>query len=192
MRGGSLDQFIHRGAFWLWIGIVCVSTYLLTNLVEIPHPIPLVAMPELKNVGTMFHLVLRTNPNSSFPSGHAFAYSYFALMSVRFYPRMAVFFGGLFLIMPTIRLVIGIHWLSDILLGALPLAILLVALSWETPIFYLHSWLETTLWRVVRVAELLFVEPIANRKLPFVMARSENVQSITASNEKARSSRRAA
>ena len=42
----------------------------------------------------------------------------------------------------SIRLIIGIHWLSDMMLGSLPLSLLLVSLTRETPLRIAFAKLE--------------------------------------------------
>jgi membrane-associated phospholipid phosphatase len=80
---------------------------------------------------------IRTKSKCSFPSGHGtsallFVFSCFILMGPR--KGLLSLFFGLYLMLP--RVIIGGHWLSDILFGSLPIALIVVAFCFYTPFFH--------------------------------------------------------
>lgn len=150
--GGDARCVIRRLAFWGWIGAICVGTYALQNASEefLKRPPPFRAIPQLLDVQATYGIQLRGGGGSAFPSGHAFAYMFFALMAWRRYAPMGKIIGALGVVMVGARLALGIHWLSDVVLGALPLAALMAALARETALARTRRPVERTLWRVIR------------------------------------------
>ena len=75
------------------------------------RPRPFEVLPDL-------HQLLTHSPGGSFPSGHA-AFS-FAIAAVvgRYYPKTSILFYGAAFSLSFSRVVVGIHWPSDIVGGA--------------------------------------------------------------------------
>lgn len=136
LRPQDLHEKARRIAFWGWNGVLCVSTYMLCCWLQnfFVREIPLAALPTLHNITTIYGLVPHTSANESFPSGHALAFLFFAVASWRIYRSMSLPLLAIGALVLAVRLVIGLHWLSDMLLGSLPLSLLLAALSRETPL----------------------------------------------------------
>lgn len=135
LRGADSKEILRRLTFWGWTGLLCLATYALQSESEylIKRKIPILELDQLKNLHAMYGIPLRTGGGSSFPSGHGLAYIFFALMAWRRgYLGVSLALWGLAVLMPGLRLVIGVHWLSDVVLGSLPLAALIAALAWET------------------------------------------------------------
>lgn len=132
LRGTTLKESANRISFWLWSSIWCVGSYLLVCCVIAeqltPRETPITAM-HIKNVQDMYHMKLRTSAIHSYPSGHALAYMMFCITSLKTYPGMAVFFGAFGVLMLWVRLTLGLHWISDMVFGSLPLALLVLAVA---------------------------------------------------------------
>lgn len=161
LRGENWDVRSQRIAYYLWVGAMCLSTYALVCLTEghFPRPIPVVALPNLVDIRQYCPIHLHTDPNNSFPSGHALAYCLFTIMYLRRQPRLALLvatLGGLMLIS---RLMVGIHWLSDIIFGGLPLAILVAAVAQETRLRMTLNWAEVLVSNLVRLTIRRFPTP---------------------------------
>jgi membrane-associated phospholipid phosphatase len=133
----TLRSKLSRLAFWGWAGALMLTAYVGIWPIEdwIGRPIPLQVLDHLHNGQTMNGMHLHSSANESFPSGHALAFSLFVLISFKRYPRMSLLLALIAAVLLPIRLGLGLHWLSDMALGSLPLACLLTALSYETPIF---------------------------------------------------------
>jgi membrane-associated phospholipid phosphatase len=153
LRGSTGDEVASRMAFWGWVAVLCVIGYELEGCLEpfVKREIPLLVLPQLKNVQTMYGVTLRTDPYLSFPSGHATAYLFFVLMSWRRYWRMSLLILGLGFVMLSTRLIVGIHWLSDITLGALPCVVLLASLTRETPLKISYLCFEKVVFSALRL-----------------------------------------
>jgi hypothetical protein len=136
LKGSSEEESIRRLSWWGWVGVVCVTTYLLSCLAEpyICRKIPLATIPELINVQKLYGVALHTDPESSFPSGHGFAYFFFILMAIGQYTSVGIVIACIGSIMLLSRLVVGVHWLSDISLGALPMALLMQSVMCTAPL----------------------------------------------------------
>lgn len=125
LLGRHTEIFVSRIAYWIFVGVCCVATYLLSELVNLGRHIPLESLSGMFDVRTNYGCVLRTNPFSCFPSGHSFAYSFFALMAFKRYPLAGWLFVALFFVTVGIRMALGIHWLTDIVFGGLLMTIAL-------------------------------------------------------------------
>jgi membrane-associated phospholipid phosphatase len=136
LKGGSRKEIISRLSFWGCVGGLCLFTYALETGAErfLRRGIPLFALPQLKNVQTMYGITLHTSGASSYPSGHGLAYILFSLMAWRRYLRISLVLWILSVIMISMRLIIGVHWLSDVVLGSLPLSLVVASLAWNSPL----------------------------------------------------------
>jgi membrane-associated phospholipid phosphatase len=132
LRGTTLQEASRRISFWLYASAWCVGSYLFVCcfLAEqfTPRETPITAL-HIKNVQDMYHMKLRTSAIHSYPSGHALAYTLFCITSLKTYPGMAVFFGAFGVLMLWVRLTLGLHWISDMVFGSLPLALLVLAVA---------------------------------------------------------------
>lgn len=158
LKGENWEIRSQRVAYYLWVGAMCLGTYALVCLTEghFPRPIPLVALPNLVDVRQYCPIHLHTDPNNSFPSGHALAYCLFTIMYLRSQPKLALLVATLGSLMLMSRLMIGIHWLSDIIFGGLPLAILVAAMAWETRLRMTLNWTEVFISDLVRITTRRF------------------------------------
>jgi|AGTN01.2.fsa_nt_gi PAP2 superfamily. len=125
LMGKHTEIFVSRTSYWIFVGLCCVTTYLLSELVNLGRYIPLESLPGMFDVRTYYGCVLRTHPFSCFPSGHSFAYSFFALMAFKRYPVPGWLFVALFFVTAGIRMALGIHWFTDIVFGGLVMTIVL-------------------------------------------------------------------
>lgn len=119
LLGKHPEIFVSRISYWIWVGSCAVAMYLGSNLIDLGRHIPLESLPELFDVRSNYGCVLRTDPDHSFPSGHSFAYSFFALMAFKRYPAIGKLFLVLLALTIGMRLALGIHWLTDIVIGGL-------------------------------------------------------------------------
>jgi len=144
LHSANLNETTRRLSFWAWVGTLCLITYGISCASEqfIKRDTPLLALHQLKNLqticGTMFH----SCPTSSFPSGHGFAYFFFAMMAWKRYFRISLVLWCLAIIMLSLRLIIGLHWFSDIAFGSLFLSALLVTLIEDTPLKNTYKYTE--------------------------------------------------
>jgi membrane-associated phospholipid phosphatase len=134
--GIKLDEIIRRLSFWLWVGILCLITYeiLCTPMCTVMRDTPLLALHQFKNLQTIYGFTFHSCPTNSFPSGHGLAYIFFAMMAWKKYFRISLVLWCLAIIMLSLRLIVGLHWLSDIIFGSVFLSLLVVALVDDTPL----------------------------------------------------------
>jgi len=135
-RASTFNTLVERLSFWGWVATLCISTYLLTCVTEhlYCHPIPVQALPQLHDVRSMYGIPVHASAFNSYPSGHGLAYIFFALMAwCKRYRGMSLFLILFGTIMLSTRVILGMHWLSDIFLGALPLSLVLSSVALRTP-----------------------------------------------------------
>jgi membrane-associated phospholipid phosphatase len=154
LRGTTLKESARRISFWIYASMWCVGSYLFVCcwLAEdfTPRETPITALP-IKNVQEMYHIKLRTSAIHSYPSGHALAYTLFCITSLKTYPGMAVFFGTLGVVMLWVRLTLGLHWISDMVFGSLPLALLVLAVAAQPLSQKLYQLLERVVTYTITV-----------------------------------------
>jgi len=165
----DFKQMLERLAYWGWVGIICVGTYLIVDEIaeKFCTPIPLTALPSLHDLRAIYQIPLHSSAYNSYPSGHGLAYSFFAIMAWRRrYTAMGWFIAAVGVCMLSMRVILGMHWLSDIFLGAFPLAILLSSVCLNTyvnrtyNIFYAFTnWLISKLSRHTWLFQLLAPNP---------------------------------
>jgi Kdo2-lipid A phosphotransferase len=143
-RTPTLHELYRRLAFWTWVGLLFVFVFYFQQWIEeiVERESPSRVMEGWKNLKEIYGLPVKINNKDSFPSGHAAAYFFFAFMSLRRYPSMGYVFLTLAIILPPTRVMTGAHWLTDIYLGSLPLALLTSAIAYETRIYCSLSYLE--------------------------------------------------
>jgi len=132
LRGTTLKEAAKRISFWVYFGTWCVGSYLLVCCLVAeqlaPRATPITLL-HLHNVQEMYKIKLRSSAMHSFPSGHALAYLLFSLASFNKYRFMSLLFAAIGIVMLAVRLILGLHWVSDMLLGSLPLALVVLALA---------------------------------------------------------------
>lgn len=151
MLTDSRQETVRRLAFWAWVSLICAITYAGVCVLEelFPRQIPLAALADLFDVQKAYDIKLRTSATESFPSGHGLAYMLFTLMSWNVYRRMSLFIGAIGAVMLGLRLMIGVHWFSDIFFGSLPLALLVRSIACETPLIQSFWPIQTVIARAV-------------------------------------------
>jgi len=156
LRGANLNEYIRRLSFWIWVGALCLITYSISCASEyfVKRDTPLLALPQIRNLQTIYGIALHSCSTSSFPSGHGLAYIFFAMVAWRRYFRMSLVLWGLALVMLSVRLIVGLHWLSDIIFGSLFISILLVSLINDTR---LKNTYKLTQKAVLFATRILFV-----------------------------------
>jgi membrane-associated phospholipid phosphatase len=172
LSGSSSRAIIRRLSFWGWLAVLCLTGYALEVLLGtcVKRDIPLLALSQLKNVQTIYGITLRTDPLASFPSGHATAYMFFALMAWPRFRRMSLFLLAFGVLMLSTRLIVGVHWLSDMLLGALPFSMLIASLSYE-PTFRAP-------YALFKRALLLMLLTVVHR-FPFLLGNKDRGQAVS-------------
>lgn len=156
--GPSSRDIVRRLSFWGWVTVLCVTGYAIEGVLGnfVKRDIPLLALSQLKNVQIIYGVTLRTDPIASFPSGHATGYIFFALMAWPRFRRMSLFLFSLGVLMLSTRLIVGVHWLSDMLLGALPFSVLIASLTYETFFKIPYVLIKRTLLLMLLTATHLF------------------------------------
>lgn len=144
LRAHNSEEMIKRMSFWLWLGILCLGTYLISCLSEnfIKRETPLLALSHFKNLQSIYGLPLHSCPTSSFPSGHGFAYIFFSMMAWRPYRKISLVLWCSAIIMLTIRLMLGLHWFTDIFFGSTLLAVFLISVIKDTSLKYSYVFVK--------------------------------------------------
>lgn len=140
-------EVCQKCAFWGWVGLAFCLPYLLQELAEymVHRQSPGRVLEGWFNLTAVYHVQTRVRSTSCFPSGHAMAYFFFAIMAVRRYRRTGLFLVVLCTLIPATRIMTGGHWFSDTYLSALPIAAFAAALAYETPLARVNRWLEVAL-----------------------------------------------
>lgn len=141
-KAATQQEIIRRIAFWISTLLLILVVSIVVDAFPLMRTIPLHTLHNLFDVRSIFGVVLRTDPYSCYPSGHTLAYSLLVLMAFRRYPKMGVTFLIMALLMLPIRLILGIHWITDMLLGSLPLALLINAVIWKVEVLHNFSMTE--------------------------------------------------
>lgn len=81
----------------------------------------------------------------TFPSDDGFGYFLIGLTLLRMGIMHGLFFFGAGLVFPLARCIVGSQWMSDLYLGALPMAILVSAVAAETRLLNVRQWLYSQL-----------------------------------------------
>ena len=167
LRANNINETTRHLSFWAWIGILCIVTYLIECASEffIKRDTPILALHQLKNLQAMYGITLHTCPTSSFPSGHGFAYIFFAVMAWARYFRISIFLWCTALIMLTFRLVVGLHWLSDIIFGSVFMTVLLIACINYTPLKKTYVYVEYMISYAIKLL-LSWQEKITDHQIP--------------------------
>jgi membrane-associated phospholipid phosphatase len=138
-KAPTQQEMIKRIAYWISTLLLILVVSIAVDAFPISRTIPLHTIPHLFDVRSTFGVALRTDPYSCYPSGHTLAYSLLVLMAFRRYPKMGSIFLLMAILMLPIRLILGIHWITDMLLGSLPLALLINAVVWKVAMLHNFS-----------------------------------------------------
>ncbi len=134
LQGGNHNETIKRLSYWLWLGALALIVYGISCGTEffIRRNTPIHSIQHFYNLQTIYGIMLHSCPTSSFPSGHGIAYLFFAMMAFQRYFRMSLILWCIAVVMLSVRLIVGLHWLSDIIFGSLFLSALLMTLISDT------------------------------------------------------------
>jgi membrane-associated phospholipid phosphatase len=136
LKALTFQELIDRLSFWWWVATICIATYIVICATEHLYcrPIPCEALPQLSDVRVLYGIPVHASALNSYPSGHGLAYTFFALMALyrRFY-RMSFLIMSFGTIMLSTRMILGMHWFSDIFFGSLPLSLVLSSLAFVKP-----------------------------------------------------------
>jgi membrane-associated phospholipid phosphatase len=156
--GANLHEVIRRGSFWIWLGFLCASTYLISCSLEcfVRRDTPLSVLHPFNNLQTMYGITFHSCPTSSFPSGHGMAFLFFAIMASWRYFRMSLLLWSLAILVLSLRLILGLHWLSDIICGSLFIVLILICLIEDTPLKNTYKYFERAVAVVVRRLLVLY------------------------------------
>ncbi len=150
LRGGSHNETIKRLSYWIWLAMLCLIIYMISCASEylIKRNTPIFSLHHFYNLQTKYGVMLHSCPTSSFPSGHGLAYIFFAMMAWQQYFRVSLLLWCLAFIMLSVRLIVGLHWLSDIMIGSLFLSTLFVTLIGDTSLKNTYKLSEQAVSRV--------------------------------------------
>ncbi len=137
-------ELYRRLAFWTWVVLLFAVVYNCQQSIEelVRRESPSKVLADWQNLKEMYGVTVKVSNRNSFPSGHAAAYFFFAFMALRQYPAMGYLFLTLALTLPATRIMTGAHWLTDIYLGSVPLALLGSAIAYETRVYRIWIYLE--------------------------------------------------
>ena len=123
-----------RLAFWTWVTIMFAGAYLLQEAAEelFSRDSPGKVIPGWIDMGEIYDRDIKVRSGNSFPSGHATAYWFCAFMALPVYRRVGATLLAVSVVVPTLRVMTGAHWVSDIWLGSAPLSFIVAVLSYET------------------------------------------------------------
>lgn len=144
LNGGSHAKTIKRLSYWIWLGLLCLIVYMFASAAEylIKRDTPISSLHHFYNLQTHYGIMFHSCPTSSFPSGHGLAYIFFAMMAWQRYFRISLILWCLAFIMLSVRLIVGLHWLSDIMIGSLFLSTLLGTLVGDTSLKNTYQFCE--------------------------------------------------
>lgn len=147
-------EVLRKLAFWAWVGVVFLLVYQSQEVFEgtIRRDSPGQTLDGWFSLNAVYHVKTRVANRTCFPSGHAMAYFFFAIMAFRRYRRIGLFLLAVATVIPLTRMMTGGHWASDTYLATVPLAGFFAALAYETPVARLQGWIEVVLnkcWSLV-------------------------------------------
>lgn len=137
-------------AFWAWVGILfTVLCFVLEALEKImQRPSPGLVLANWRDLSEFYVTTVKVKAIGCFPSDHATAWFFLGFMAVRRYRRLGIFLLAFALALSPFRVIIGSHWMSDALFGAVPLTALMAALAFETPLIRLRDVCEHWITRM--------------------------------------------
>ncbi len=150
-HGGPEEGVLERvAACGLFVAYVVAATQILDQIVlNIARPSPSLVLEPAHRITEMVPWI-RSKDSSlhSFPGDHGTVSIMFSICLIRCFGRRAVWWGvGLVLLSTLPRMVGGAHWLSDVLVGSLVVALAPLAVAFATP---LHAALVGRIAALVR------------------------------------------
>lgn len=136
-----------QGGFrrWLGIGVTMLVTAGLTNelvrnLITYSHPSPTKFFADADLLSQFVHFATKDQAGNSFPGDHGIMAMIFAAFMLTFGDRLTRTIS-LILVACAVapRVMVGAHWLSDILVGSLSIALLLLPWVLCTPVAHKSS-----------------------------------------------------
>lgn len=117
----------------LAIGItMLISAVILNQLcrfIPVSHPSPTKFFPNVNHVGQLTGFPTKDASANSFPGDHGMMLMIFACFMLRYFTRRAFLIAvAIVLVFATPRIMIGAHWLTDVVVGSL--SVVLVGMSW--------------------------------------------------------------
>lgn len=123
--------------------ITCINRYLFTDLIILHRNSPSIVSPMIAILRNAVPWIqIKTTARNSFPADHATTATLFILtMNILLSGKKRLFatLTGLFFILP--RLIAGAHWVTDVLIGSLPIALCVIAWTFCTPLY--HKFVST-------------------------------------------------
>ncbi|MCM2129856.1 phosphatase PAP2 family protein [Larsenimonas rhizosphaerae] len=138
---------------WVGIGMTMLITAGLMNEIvrhlPIHHPSPTRFFPEASLVSDFVHFATKDSAGNSFPGDHGIMAMIFAGFMLSFGDRVTRLASiGLVTCAIAPRIMVGAHWLSDVMVGSLSLALLLLPWVLCTPLASRTSrWISAGLTR---------------------------------------------
>ncbi|GHC14158.1 membrane protein [Kushneria pakistanensis] len=155
-----------QGSWLKWgaIGVVMTITALILqdiihNVMTYKHASPTAMLDDVNRLSALTTLPAKDSASSSFPSDHGLMAMIFAAFMWRFADRlMAGLATALVVIVCAPRIMVGAHWVSDVSVGALSIA--LIALPWVlcTPL------VSGAVHGVMRLLKKLAIRPGRHRR----------------------------
>jgi membrane-associated phospholipid phosphatase len=144
LNGKNREEMRRRIVFWAWAGTLFVLIYQGERVVEtfIRRDSPGKALEGWFDLAKTYGIEVKVKNTRCFPSGHAMACYIVAFLALRRYRVAGLLLLLIAIVMPSTRLLIGSHWLSDIIWGAVPLALLAAALCHETRFVQTCAWAD--------------------------------------------------
>jgi Kdo2-lipid A phosphotransferase len=123
-----------RLSFWIYACAILILVYQFQRLIEgsFGRDSPGKELDHWINLKKLYKVPAKVSNSNSFPSGHATAYYFFAFLTLRRYRVMGYCMLLIAIFLTTSRVATGAHWLSDIVLGSIPIAALIAAVATET------------------------------------------------------------
>ncbi|MDN3504697.1 MAG: phosphatase PAP2 family protein [Rhabdochlamydiaceae bacterium] len=118
--------------------ILLVNRFLFRDIITIYRESPSLVTPMATLLNTVVPwMETKTSARFSFPGDHATTALMFIFAMNLLLDRPKAFFAtliGIFFILP--RLIIGAHWLTDILIGSLSITMFIIAWTFYTPLYH--------------------------------------------------------
>jgi len=151
------EQRAKKGAQFLAVFLFCLISHLLINellfrtLISVPRASPTYLLENCTRLSEKISWIkVKDHSMKSFPSDHATTALYFTMTFLMISPpkiaRLSTLYG-IFLCMP--RMVVGAHWLTDVLLGSGSIVLLFGSWMFCTPLaFHTASLIERFFRRI--------------------------------------------
>lgn len=144
-----------KAAYWVWVGATLMLLVVVVRVAErvFDRDSPARVLEGWFDLKKVYRVHTRVGSGRCFPSGHAVAFFYFAILATRRFPWLGLPLLAASLALPLSRLMSGAHWASDVYLVSLALAGLYAAVCYETSIVKMSRWGEVLLGGLWHAAE---------------------------------------